>query len=98
MRIKHLTSLLIIMALAGCASDTDPKRGGQVAVGVAATPVYIVLKAPICAASVVMAAGIGALASLAPNRRERTMRDLGEGVGYNCGPPWTAMPASTAAP
>jgi hypothetical protein len=90
--------VLLAVALVGCAADTDAARGGEVAAGVAATPVYVALKAPICATSLVMAAGVGALASLAPNRRERTMRDLGEGVGHTCGPPWTAIPARAALP
>jgi hypothetical protein len=97
-RLHSLTTVLLVAALAGCASEADQRRGGHLAVGYATTPVYVVLKAPICATSVVMAAAVGSLAMLAPSRREKTMRDLGDGVGHNCGPPWTAIPQDREAP
>ena len=92
MKIKVLASALAVV-LAGCAGD-DRSVGqmsfGEAVVAAVATPVLLALKIPFCATTVAIAAPIGAMGTLSPNRRERVLRELGEGVNQNCGPPYVA--------
>lgn len=55
----------------------------------AATPVFVVLKAAVCAATVVIAIPGAAILGLTDEAYEtRGREDLDEGLARNCGPPW----------
>jgi hypothetical protein len=61
------------------------------------TPFYLLFKGVVCVASVAVAAPVAAVAALsesyyAPIAR----RELGDGVGKNCGPPYVLSPARVA--
>lgn len=101
---RPLLATLSVALLAGCASappagttGTEPAspatRAGDVIVSAVGTPILIALKAPLCGASIVIAAPLAAIAGLAEGRRgPQVLSDLGEGVGRNCGPPYVVSP------
>ena len=105
---KRVLAPLSVALLAGCASAppagttgtesatsaSPTTRAGDVIVSAVGTPFLIALKAPVCGASIVIAAPLAAIAGLAEGRRgSQVLRDLGEGVGRNCGPPYVVSPA-----
>ncbi|HET6520355.1 MAG TPA: hypothetical protein VFG47_11165, partial [Geminicoccaceae bacterium] len=70
------------------------------AVGVLGTPIFLALKGAACVASVVVAAPIAAGAGRggAGYRGAEVRRELGEGVGWNCGPPYVLTPPPASPP
>jgi hypothetical protein len=84
-----------LFLLGGCAS---PPPGIQISYASAVgTPFYIALKVPVCAATLVMAAPLGALQGLAAPSQQGSLQpdlrpSLDAGIVDNCGPPYVLPP------
>jgi hypothetical protein len=86
----------VLFLLSGCASPPPP--GTQISYASAVgTPFYIALKVPVCAATLVMAAPLGALQGLAAPSQQGSLQpdlrpSLDAGIVDNCGPPYVLPP------
>jgi hypothetical protein len=100
MPIKRL-AIVLVLALAGCASGTGAETKGVGVVDVIATPPYLALKVPTCAFNLAVAAPLAALSQLAqpwppvpalyPNSGDAMIelrRGLNADVTHACGPPF----------
>ena len=80
--------LTVAATLVACADTSSHQQ----AIDVVGTPFYVALKIPVCAATVVIAAPLAAIAGLAdpsPNAAEGDPKsDLDHGIRRNCGPPY----------
>lgn len=89
---------LALASLGGCAAPPDnaaPASGGAAVLTAVATPALIIAKVPLCVATLVAAAPIGATASLLPPADPlgaETRQGLADGINQNCGPPWVVSP------
>jgi hypothetical protein len=93
MQLKVLYAVAAI-ALAGCAGNdqgTEGRSFGEIVVATVASPVLIAAKVGICAATIGIAAPVGAAATLSSHGRDKTLAGLAEGVDSNCGPPYLAV-------
>jgi hypothetical protein len=90
---------VLTLLLAGCAGTSggppdgmQPSPGNQTVAAVG-TPFLMVLKVPVCIASVAVAGPVAALTALTPDDQGKEIRSmLGAGVTRNCGPPYTLSP------
>jgi hypothetical protein len=73
--------------------DHPRTHAGHVAVAVVGTPVFLAVKTVVCGASLVVAAPTAAVLALADGPYGQGMQTLGDGVRYNCGPPYILRPA-----
>lgn len=84
---------LLVSALAGCSAPPNERVSYISAVG---TPLYAVLKIPACAATLLIAAPVGALQGLAAPDEQSNDTDarpeLDAGIADNCGPPYILPP------
>jgi hypothetical protein len=79
-------------ALGGCAAQSGQNSPDQL-ISAIGTPFYVAFKIPTCVATVLIAAPTAGATGLAEGYDAREVRhDLGEGVAYNCGPPWILTP------
>ena len=102
---RHWTRIvLLLVGLAGCAAGPTgpvqsrqpppdlPSRSATVAgtaLSVVGTPLFLVLKAAVCAASAGIAVPLAAVSALADSHSAVWAREeFAEGVGTNCGPPY----------
>jgi hypothetical protein len=95
MKVATMMPLALAVALAGCAGDrgsSGRSSFGDAVVTAVATPILLAVKIPICATTVAIAAPVGGVGALSPNRREWVQRELAEGVDHNCGPPYAVVP------
>jgi len=101
MSIKYAAALLGLALLAGCTRPSSEESVSPVVTGAIGTPFLIALKAPVCAATLVVAGPITALSELAApppvapddyhGQFNASVRDeVVEGVRDNCGPPYIA--------
>ncbi len=97
MRRKAFVGLLIL-ALAGCASTEATPASSPSFVGIVGTPWLVALKIPVCAATIVAAGPIAAVAALSnpgidANLAETDTRaQLDLSLNQNCGPPYVVTP------
>ena len=86
-------ALLLAMALGGCAAPPGERVSYVSAIG---TPIYVVAKIPVCAATLVIAAPVAALQGLAAPNSDGLQPDfrpgLDSGIQQNCGPPYILPP------
>ena len=72
---------------------------GDRAVSALRTPFYLAFKAAACAASAAIAAPVAGIAGLATGpRAEQTLKELGDGLAANCGPPYVLTPPEAIGP
>ena len=101
MSIKYAAAMLGLALLAGCTGAAPEEPVAPVVIGAIATPFLIAFKAPVCAATLVVAGPITALAELASPPKIAPGDYDGElntwirdevvvGVRDNCGPPYIA--------
>jgi hypothetical protein len=95
---RHGGRLLLcaLFLLGGCASPPPPDTRVSY-VSAIGTPLYVILKVPVCAATLVAAAPLSALQGLAaPGERGSLQPDirpsLDAGIADNCGPPYILPP------
>ena len=90
---KLILASLLSGAVAGCASSTPAPPGSTSHVNAVATPVYAVLKAPVCVATVLIAAPLAGITAFAQTEESQDLRQgLDDGIAQNCGPPYTLEP------
>jgi hypothetical protein len=101
MSIKYAAAMLGLALLAGCTRASPDEPVAPVVTGAISTPFLIAFKAPFCAATLVVAGPITALAELASppviapgdydGELNTQIRDeVVVGVRENCGPPYIA--------
>ncbi len=91
-----LPLLCALFLLGGCTPTVSPETQASY-VSAVATPLYVALKVPVCAATLVMAAPLGALQGLAAPGQQGSLQpdlrpSLDAGIVDNCGPPYV-LPA-----
>jgi len=103
MSIRCAAALLALALLAGCTRASRDEPVAPVVTGAIGTPFLIALKAPFCAATLVVAGPITALTELAapspvaPGDYDGAFTaalrgEVADGVRQNCGPPYLAGP------
>jgi hypothetical protein len=106
-----LIGLVATLVLAGCAAtaptlppDAPATRkedqgvhAGDTVVSVVGTPFYLIFKGAACIASVAIAAPTAGLGALSDSTLgTKLTRNLGDGVNWNCGPPYVLTPSRVA--
>lgn len=109
---RLILNLACALSLVGCqtATQTAPERvasaakqeravhPGDAVVSVVGTPFYLIFKGVVCVASVAIAAPVAAVAALSESHYAPiARRELGDGVGKNCGFPYVLSPSRIAA-
>ncbi len=90
---KLILASLLTGAVAGCASPTPAPPGSTPNVDAVATPFYVVLKAPVCVTTVLIAAPLAGITAFASTEESLDLRQgLDDGIAQNCGPPYTLQP------
>lgn len=98
---RRLVLAGLAAALFGCATEagppgqTPPPQGGAQLMSAVGTPFLILLKAPLCALTVLVVAPIAAVSEVAdpysPEGHDYRQQ-LGSGIDQNCGAPWQVTP------
>lgn len=73
-------------------SDRPPAHAGQWAVAIIGTPVYLAFKTAVCGATLAIAAPAAAVGALSYSPHAPDVDELGDGVAWNCGPPYVLSP------
>jgi len=89
---KIALALVLVVALAGCASAPPPTSAGRT-LSVIGTPFLLAFKIPACVVSAAVAAPLAGAAELAGTSQAASLeQSLGDGLERNCGPPYVVAP------
>jgi hypothetical protein len=89
---------LMAAALAGCtvqAQTTTPASGGDNTLAAFGSPLLVLAKVPVCIATIVVAAPVGAVSELSDPATpfgHDLRQGLSDGIAQNCGPPYVVAP------
>jgi hypothetical protein len=102
---QSMVALVCALSLGGCqtrsAADTGDQEvvvhPGDSIVSAVGTPFYLAFKGVVCLASAVVAGPAAAVLAASEDRlAPEALRDLGDGMRQNCGPPYALSPYRVA--